>query len=32
MPVCLSQQPDLYRVQDADVRCFLYTEQAKEAV
>jgi len=32
MPVCLDNDPELYRVAAADVRCFLYTEQAKEAV
>jgi peptide/nickel transport system ATP-binding protein len=32
MPVCLSHEPELYPVGDADVRCFLYTEQVKEAV
>jgi peptide/nickel transport system ATP-binding protein len=32
MPVCLSQKPELYGVQNAEVRCFLYTERAKEAV
>ncbi len=32
MPACLSIEPDLYRVGDADVRCLLYAEQAKEAV
>ena len=32
MPACLSVEPDLYPVGDAQVRCLLYTEQAKEAV
>jgi peptide/nickel transport system ATP-binding protein len=32
MPSCLSKEPDLYRVGDADVRCLLYAEPAKEAV
>jgi peptide/nickel transport system ATP-binding protein len=32
MPVCLSHDPELYPVGDAEVRCFLYAEQAKEAV
>jgi len=32
MPACLSREPDLYRVGDADVRCLLYAEQAQEAV
>jgi peptide/nickel transport system ATP-binding protein len=32
MPVCRSRHPELYPVGDADVRCFLYTEHAKEAV
>jgi peptide/nickel transport system ATP-binding protein len=32
MPACLSNEPDLYRVGDTDVRCLLYAEQAKEAV
>jgi peptide/nickel transport system ATP-binding protein len=32
MPACLSHEPELYEVGDADVRCLLYAEQAKEAV
>jgi peptide/nickel transport system ATP-binding protein len=32
MPVCLRVKPELYAVGDADVRCLLYSEQAKEAV
>jgi peptide/nickel transport system ATP-binding protein len=32
MPACLTEGPDLYRIGDADVRCLLYAEQAKEAV
>ncbi|HET9157516.1 MAG TPA: ABC transporter ATP-binding protein [Myxococcaceae bacterium] len=32
MPSCLTVEPELYRVGEADVRCLLYTEQAKEAV
>ena len=32
MPACVSNEPDLYRVGDTDVRCLLYAEQAKEAV
>jgi peptide/nickel transport system ATP-binding protein len=32
MPVCLSHEPELYSVGDAEVRCLLYDEQAKEAV
>jgi peptide/nickel transport system ATP-binding protein len=32
MPACLSQAPELYRVQDATVRCLLYAEPAKEAM
>jgi peptide/nickel transport system ATP-binding protein len=32
MPTCLSRQPDLYQVGEAEVRCLLYAEQAKEAV
>jgi peptide/nickel transport system ATP-binding protein len=32
MPACLSHEPELLRVGDADVRCLLYAEQAKEAV
>ena len=32
MPACLSQKPELYPVGDDQVRCLLYTEQAKEAV
>jgi peptide/nickel transport system ATP-binding protein len=31
MAACPSVQPELYRVGDADVRCLLYTEDAKEA-
>jgi peptide/nickel transport system ATP-binding protein len=32
MPACLTDEPELYRVGDAEVRCLLYAEQAKEAV
>jgi len=32
MPACMNREPDLYPVGDAEVRCLLYTEQAKEAV
>jgi peptide/nickel transport system ATP-binding protein len=32
MPACLSKHPDLYSAGGAEVRCLLYTEQAKEAV
>jgi peptide/nickel transport system ATP-binding protein len=32
MPACLREQPELYRVGDAEVRCLLYSEQMKEAV
>jgi peptide/nickel transport system ATP-binding protein len=32
MPVCLGHPPELYPVEDAQVRCLLYVEQAKEAV
>ena len=32
MPACLTDEPDLYRIGDADVRCLLYAEQAKEPV
>jgi peptide/nickel transport system ATP-binding protein len=32
MPVCLRDQPQLYPVGNAEVRCFLYAEQVKEAV
>ncbi len=32
MPICLTREPELYRVGDADVRCLLYADQAKEAV
>jgi len=32
MPVCLSVQPELYPVGEADVRCLLYDEQVKKAV
>jgi peptide/nickel transport system ATP-binding protein len=31
MPQCLTRDPELYRVGDADVRCLLYAEQAAEA-
>ena len=30
MPACLSQEPELYPVGDAQVRCLLYTEQTAE--
>jgi peptide/nickel transport system ATP-binding protein len=30
MPVCLTREPDLYRVDDADVRCLLYAEHAQD--
>ena len=32
MPVCVSQEPELYRVAGADVRCLLYAEQTKKAL
>jgi peptide/nickel transport system ATP-binding protein len=32
MPACLSVEPDLYPVGADQVRCLLYTEQAKQAV
>ena len=32
MPQCLSQAPELYPVDDAEVRCLLYAEQAKRAL
>jgi peptide/nickel transport system ATP-binding protein len=32
MPACLKREPGLFTVGDAEVRCLLYTEQAKEAV
>jgi peptide/nickel transport system ATP-binding protein len=32
MPVCRDNDPELYPVGDAEVRCFLYTKHAKEAV
>ncbi len=32
MPECSSQDPELYRMGDATVRCLLYREQAKKAV
>jgi peptide/nickel transport system ATP-binding protein len=32
MPVCLSREPELYPVSDAEVRCLLYAEHATEAV
>jgi oligopeptide/dipeptide ABC transporter ATP-binding protein len=31
MPACLSQEPELYRIRGADVRCLLYAEEAKQA-
>src|SRR5437764_2643560 len=30
MPACVSNEPDLYAVDDADVRCLLYAHQALE--
>jgi len=32
MPVCPSHEPDLIAVGDAEVRCLLYVQQAKQAV
>jgi peptide/nickel transport system ATP-binding protein len=32
MPVCLSDQPELYSVGDAEVRCFLHAEQVRKVV
>lgn len=32
MPECHTCEPDLYSVEDREVRCLLYTRQAKEAV
>jgi len=32
MPQCLTREPPLYQMGDAEVRCLLYEEQAKEAV
>ena len=32
MPACLTHPPELYPVDDAQVRCLLYAEQADEAV
>ena len=32
MPACLTREPELYPVGDAEVRCLLYAEHAKEAV
>ncbi len=32
MPACLNREPELYVVDDAEVRCLLYAERAKEAV
>jgi peptide/nickel transport system ATP-binding protein len=32
MPACLSHEPELYRVEGAQVRCLLYAEPVKEAV
>jgi peptide/nickel transport system ATP-binding protein len=32
MPACMTHAPELYRVDDAQVRCLLYAEQAKEAI
>jgi hypothetical protein len=29
--VCMTREPDLYPVGDADVRCLLYAEQHAEA-
>ena len=31
MPACLEVEPELYAVEDARVRCLLYTEQAQDA-
>jgi peptide/nickel transport system ATP-binding protein len=31
MPACLTSEPPLYRVGDADVRCLLYAERTNEA-
>jgi peptide/nickel transport system ATP-binding protein len=30
MPICATKEPDLYRVGGAQVRCLLYTEEAKD--
>jgi peptide/nickel transport system ATP-binding protein len=32
MPICRTHEPELYSVEGDQVRCLLYTEQAKEAV
>jgi peptide/nickel transport system ATP-binding protein len=32
MPHCLTVEPELYPVEDAEVRCLLYTERAQEVV
>ena len=32
MPACLSHEPELYPVEDAEVRCLLYAERVQEAV
>jgi peptide/nickel transport system ATP-binding protein len=32
MPVCLRDKPEMYRVDQAEVRCFLYSEEMEEAV
>jgi hypothetical protein len=32
MPECLTHEPALYSVGDAEVRCLLYAERAKQAV
>jgi len=32
MPACLTHEPELYSVGDADVRCLLYEQQREEAV
>jgi peptide/nickel transport system ATP-binding protein len=32
MPICPANEPDLYSVEGAEVRCLLYTERAKEAI
>jgi oligopeptide/dipeptide ABC transporter ATP-binding protein len=32
MPACASREPELYPIGDAEVRCLLYAEQAKDAL
>jgi hypothetical protein len=32
MPICLTHDPELYSVGDAEVRCLLYEQQPESAV